>query len=295
LILDDCSSDNTAAIALQAAHGDPRLHIVRGKSLPEDWTGKNWACHQLAQAARGDILIFTDADVRWEPSGLAAIVTEMQNTRADLLTVWPTQLSRTWAERLIVPLMGFATIAYLPILAVHHLPWSVFSAAIGQCLAFRREAYEFIGGHKAIRDVLVEDMALARAIKRAKLRLRGADGAGMVSTRMYSGWPEVRDGYAKNILGGHGDSLILLCLSIIFHWSLFVFPWVWFIFQPIQGAILCSLGILIRALTAGVTHQRVQDAPLLPISVALLTVITWRALLWHFTGGPRWKGRIYGP
>lgn len=144
LILDDHSSDGTADLARQAADSDPRVRILSGESLPDGWKGKNWACHQLSHAASSDILLFTDADVRWEPGALTALVAEMTRSRADLLTVWPTQVTRTWAERLVVPLMGFVIIGYLPVLAVHYLPWPVFAAAMGQCLAFRRDAYEKI-------------------------------------------------------------------------------------------------------------------------------------------------------
>lgn len=293
-VLDDHSSDGTAELARQAAGSDPRVRILSGESLPKGWKGKNWACYQLSQAARGDILLFTDADVRWEPGALAALLAEMTRTRADLLTVWPTQVTRTWAERLIVPLMGFVIIGYLPVLAVHYIPWPVFAAAMGQCLAFRRDAYERIGGHAAVRDALVEDMAFAQSIKRARLRLRAADGAGLLSTRMYRGWPEVRDGFAKNILAGHGDSLVFLALSTLFHWSLFLFPWIWLFFDPLPAVLLCALGLLVRALTAAVTRQRLVDALFMPVSVLLMTVIAGRAVQWRFSGGPRWKGRAYG-
>ncbi len=294
LILDDQSSDGTAETARQAAAGDLRLRLLPGAPLPEGWKGKNWACHQLSQAARGEILLFTDAEVRWSPDALSALLAEMSCSRADLLTVWPTQETRAWSERLVVPLMAFVIIGYLPVLAVHHIPWTVFAAAMGQCLAFRRAAYQQIGGHAAVRSALVEDMAFAYAVKRARLRLRAADGAGLISTRMYRNWAEVRDGFAKNILSGHGDSLFFLFLSTLFHWSLFVFPWLWLFFEPLQGGLLIALGVLTRALTAAVTRQRPLDALFLPVSVLLMTIVAARAVWWRFTGGPRWKGRVYG-
>lgn len=294
LILDDQSLDGTAEVAWQAAGGDLRLRLLTGAPLPAGWKGKNWACHQLSQAARGEVLVFTDADVRWAPGALQALLDEMERTRADLLTIWPTQETHTWAERLVVSLIAFAVQAYLPVWAVHYLPWPIFSAAMGQCLAFRRPAYERIGGHAAVRAALVEDMALGYAIKGARLRLRAADGAGLISARMYRNWREVREGFAKNIIGGYGNSVFLVLLSTIFHWSLFVFPWLWLFFDPLQGSLLIALGVLTRALTAAATRQRVGDALFLPLSVILMTVITAQAIYWHFTGGPRWKGRAYG-
>ena len=83
--------------------------------------------------------VFTDADTIWAPGGLAAAwPTEMARTRADLLTVWPTQITVTWPERLVVPLMALVIIGYLPVFMVHYTPWASFAAANGQCLAFRR-------------------------------------------------------------------------------------------------------------------------------------------------------------
>jgi len=300
ILLDDGSTDGTGELARRAAAGDGRLRILEGAALPADWKGKNWACHQLARAAVGEVLVFTDADVRWAPAALSALMAEMIRSRADVLTVWPTQLTVTWSERLVVSQMALVVIAYLPALAVHHLPWPVFSAANGQCLAFRRSAYEHIGGHAAVQAAMVEDMALARAGKRKGLRLRMADGAGLVSTRMYHSWPEVRDGFAKNILYGHAGSVLLLLLSSLFHWSLFFLPWIWWLAAGMGAGdwrsplILVSLGVLVRALTASVTRQRPLDALLMPVSVVLMTIVTARSLGWHFRGGTRWKGRVYG-
>lgn len=293
LLLDDASTDDTADRALEAAQGDPRFRLLRGQPLPAGWIGKNWACQQLSEAARGDLLLFTDADVSWSPQALAAIAAQLSRSRADLLAVFPTQRTGSLAERLVVPLMALAVLGYLPVWAVHFIPWPVFSAANGQCLAFRRAAYERIGGHAAVHSVIVEDMALAGAIKRAGLRLRLADAAGLVTTRMYADWPGVRDGFAKNIIAGHGGVIPLL-LSTLFHWTVFLLPWAWLLGGDARALSLILLGILVRALTARVTRQRIQDALLLPVSVLLMTAIAFQALAWQARGGPAWKGRSYG-
>jgi chlorobactene glucosyltransferase len=300
-LLDDQSTDDSAKVALAAAGGDPRLTVLTGKPLPAGWLGKNWACQQLAERAGGDYLLFTDADVRWEPGALSALMAEAASTRADLLTAWPRQVTLTWGERLVVPLMGFSILAYLPALAVHSSPWPVFAAAIGQCLLFKRSAYEQIGGHAAIKQQITDDMACAYAIKRQKLRFRMADGADFLACRMYRSWAEVRNGYAKNILAGHGDSLAFLAFSTLFHWWEFIGPWLWLFgalfaggrseTSPYVPALFIALGLLTRALTAAFTRQRVGDAVFMPISVLLMTAIAWQGVKWHFNGGPQWKGR----
>ncbi|MFN2221186.1 MAG: glycosyltransferase family 2 protein [Chloroflexota bacterium] len=293
IVLDDNSEDETASIVQAIAAEDDRLHLIDGRPLPAGWLGKNWACHQLAEQAQGDYLLFTDADVLWQPEALAALVNLAQKEASDLLTVWPTQLTLSWSERLVVPLMGLAIVGYLPILLVHHSPWSAFAAANGQCLLFRRQAYQQIDGHAAIRDHIVEDVALARRLKAVGLRLRMARGAELVSCRMYGGWPEVRDGFAKNILAGHGHNIPFLITSTIFHWLVFIFPWLW---AAAGGGLwpwlLLLAGIGARAVTARFTGQRIGDALLMPISVILMTIIAGRSLWWHWRGQVQWKGRV---
>lgn len=298
IVLDDNSTDGTAEIARAAGAGDPRLRVLCGAALPQGWLGKNWACHQMAGAARGALLLFSDADVRWQSGALASLLAMHERTSADLLTIWPTQHTETWGERLVVPLMALAILGYLPLPLVHFSPFGVFAAANGQIMLFRREVYQRIGGHAAVRANIVEDVTLARRTKQAGLRLRMADGAGLIGCRMYRSWPAVRDGFGKNILAGHGDSVPFLALSTAFHLTVFLWPWLWLVAQPgIWSLGLVALGVGVRALTAAATRQRITDALLMPLSACLMTLIAGRAVWWRWRfGGPRWKDRaIAGP
>jgi chlorobactene glucosyltransferase len=198
-------------------------------------------------------------------------------------------------------MMMFVVMGYLPEMCVRYVPWPVFAAANGQCLAFRREAYRQIGGHVAVRSNIVEDVGLAWAIKRQGLRLVMAEGNHLISGRMYHSWPQVRDGFAKNILAGHGGQPLLLFLSAVFHWWLFLLPWVWLALGgvlhvgpgwPWFPMALIGLGLGVRALSAAAAHQRLVDALWLPVSTLLVTAIAARSLWWHYRhGGPQWKGR----
>ncbi|GIV69873.1 glycosyltransferase [Caldilinea sp.] len=301
LVLDDHSEDATAEIVCAFMRRAPEVRLLCGKALPAGWTGKNWACAQLASAATGDILLFADADVRWRPGALRSVLHAMETLDADLLTVWPTQITVTWMERLTVPLMAMAVMAYLPIWLAHTFYHPLAAAANGQCMAFRRSAYEVIGGHAAVRAAIVEDVRLAQKIKEAGLHLRMADGSGLVICRMYRGAREALDGYTKNIFAGHGNRLSLLALSTLFHWSLFLAPWLWLGLGrswPLPGWPLWPLalgfaGVAVRAITAHATRQRVGDAVLLPVSVLIFTWIAGRALWQQLRyGGVRWKGRL---
>ncbi len=292
VLLDDQSEDGTGEVAMQAAAGDVRFRLLAGTPLPPGWLGKNWACHQLAQAASGEWLLFADADVRWLPDALAGLLGIAQREHADLLTVWPTQHTESWAERLVVPLIGFAILSYLPILPVHHTRQPAFAAANGQCLLFRRGAYGKIGGHTAVRQNVIEDVALAKAIKANGLRLRMADGNRLVSCRMYQSWAEVKAGFAKNILAGHGGSVPFLLLSTLFHGLLFVFPWLWFAATLAVWPLALGLaGLALRMATAVFTRQRPLDAILMPVSVLLMSRIAWQSIEWQRRGTAVWKGR----
>ncbi|MFQ3567246.1 MAG: glycosyltransferase family 2 protein, partial [Aggregatilineales bacterium] len=176
--------------------------------------------------------------------------------------------------------------------------------ANGQCLAFRRSAYTAVGGHAAVRGSIIEDIALARRAKAHGLRLRMVDGAGLIGCRMYTDWPSVRDGYAKNILAGYGGRVSFLLLATVFHWLIFLLPPVWLAVGsfvpladwPLAPLLLTTLGIATRALTAAVTRQRPLDAVLMPLSVILMTRIAAQAIFWQQRyGGPRWKGRTIAP
>lgn len=294
ILLDDQSEDHTASIALKTAHNDPRFQVISGQPLPAGWLGKNWACQQLAAQANGEILLFLDADVQCQPQALSALVHMMAQQQADLLTVWPTQQTETWGERLVVPLMNFAIWGYLPILPVHHTASPAFSAANGQCLAFRRSAYDAIGQHEAVRDNVIEDVALAKQIKTDGFRLRMTAGNHLIACKMYNNWAQVRNGFAKNILAGHGFSLPFLALSTLFHWLVFIVPWLWFGITGNPTALFLGVwGIVARGITAVCTHQRLlPDSLLMPISVLLMTRIAIQSVWWHWRGQTQWKGRI---
>lgn len=300
ILLDDGSTDTTVTEAVTAARGDKRFRIVSGEPLPEGWLGKPWACEQLGNHARGDLLVFTDADVVWCPHTLSSIVALRERYAADMLTVWPTQITETWGERLTVPLLALTIIGYLPELCVRYVKHPGCAAAVGQLIAFERSVYKAIGRHESVRQQLVEDIGLGRRTKACGYRLVEADGAGNIACRMYRGWREARDGFARTILAGYGGNPWFLALGSIFHWTVFLAPWFWLAWGffsdcgdmwPIVPTVLAGAGILLRAITAAVTRQRIGDAALMPVSVVLMSIIAARSLWWHARGGAPYKGR----
>lgn len=300
LVIDDHSCDDTTSLAHQAIAGDARALVITGTPLPPTWLGKHWACHQLAQHAKADYLLFTDADVRWQENALRAIMAHQQETDAALLTVWPHQQNITLAERIIVPLMPFILLAFLPVDWAHDSKKAAATAANGQCMLFKREAYEEVGGHYAVRDNVLDDVTLAYNIKQRRLPLRMADGGSLLSCRMYDGWRAATEGFSKNILAAHGNSTLLLMLSVAMLMIVFGFPLAWLIGTGIAAnwtaaawaCVLLVMGIGVRMATGDIAGLRRIDALWMPVSVLLMAYISANALWQHWRhGGPEWKGR----
>ncbi|MFC6618745.1 glycosyltransferase family 2 protein [Deinococcus radiophilus] len=149
ILLDDHSSDGTGDIARELCQGVPGGQVVSGTPLPEGWAGKNWACHQLSQAASGDVLIFVDADVEWKNGALDALLAELERSEADLLSCWPRQNVGSAQERLITPLIDLYLLSLLPYPAMQ-LPLVATATAVGQVMVFRRAAYDAVGGHTLV-------------------------------------------------------------------------------------------------------------------------------------------------
>lgn len=203
VVVDDRSTDDTAAIVERLAMEDGRLRLVRGEPLPEGWYGKPWACVQGYRAARGDLLLFTDADTRHEPELLARAVGALRAERSDLVTVAPRQRCETFWERVVMPQIWL-------LLALRYHPSRVNRArrqrdviANGQFILVSRESYEAVGTHGAVRDEVAEDLALAQAFLRAGRKLHFAFAERLMQTRMYRSLPELIEGWSKNVyLGG---------------------------------------------------------------------------------------------
>jgi chlorobactene glucosyltransferase len=201
LVVDDRSSDDTAAIVESIS--DPRLRLVSGERVPAGWYGKPWACFQGYRAAKGDILLFTDADTRHAPELLARAVGALATERADLVTVAPLQSCITFWERVVMPQIWL-------LLALRYHPATVNRArrerdviANGQFILTTREAYEAVGTHEAVRHEVAEDLALAQTYLRHGRKLHFAFAERLMETRMYQGLSHLIEGWSKNLyLGG---------------------------------------------------------------------------------------------
>ncbi|MGQ9803534.1 MAG: glycosyltransferase [Anaerolineae bacterium] len=301
LVLDDGSTDGTGDVLATLARADARLRVLEGRPLPEGWLGKHWACQQLADAATGDLFLFTDADTVHRPQALRAGVAAMLAERADLMSAFLRQRLLTWGERLTVPTIFWCFFSFLPIPLAHRIRAPGLSLTNGQWMLFRRAAYEAIGGHAAVRHSPIDDIALGRRVKAKGLRWRVVDAGDHVSCRMYPGFRAAVEGFTKNLFA-----------VFDFRLAEYLFVWVWMLLvtaEPLAVCVLWPLGLarsvfaLWPALLAvgemlvlwGIAMVRLRFPWYLmflyPVSMLLLVFIAFRSLLWTATGRAMWKGR----
>jgi glycosyltransferase involved in cell wall biosynthesis len=195
IVVNDHSEDRT----LEIAQSFSQVQVVEAGPLPQGWSGKNNALTAGVQKARGNWLLFTDADTVHLPGSLARSLTEAIQRRADLLSYSPEQEVWGFSEKAIMPVI-FAELAstYQPSRVSD--PKSRVAAANGQYILVSRKMYDLVGGHAAIGTALLEDVALARAVKQAGGRIFFRYGGDAVRTRMYRSFAQLRDGWTKNLV-----------------------------------------------------------------------------------------------
>ncbi len=291
IVLDDDSSDGTAELLAEAARRHPDLQVLRGAPLPAGWNGKNWACQQLAEAARGELWVFTDADVRWRDGALASLLTRHGVTRPGLLTVWPRQLVGGWLERIAVPQVDMVLLGALPHPLVSRLPFASLAAGNGQAMAWTPDAYRAAGGHAAVAGEVLEDVRMAQRAKAAGVRLDLLLGDRWLATRMYHGADEVIDGFAKNVLAAAGSAPALVGLVVL---NLLAYTAAWPLAALDARWLAVGVGgLALRALVAGIVGRSPWEALTQPAAPLALTAIAARAL--RRRGGYAWRGREYAP
>lgn len=309
LVVDDQSDDRTGEIVKNLEAELPGLRSLRIESLPEGWKGKAFALATAAPQTSGEWLLFTDADTEHLPGSLAALLEIAEQRGADLLSVSPGEETPTWWEKSVIPLV------YVKLAGLYRFedvsdPSSPAAAANGQYLLVRRETYQRVGGHEAVRAAILEDVELARRIKAAGGRLVFLPGAAWVRTRMYSTFREMWCGWTKNLYLLYEENLGRMLASFAAAWVLDLFPTLAFIalclyFALGEGSRLvalaglaCFLFAVLRQWSYGRALYRLGfDARLAGYQVpgALLFSLLLVNSAWahRLSGRVQWKGRNY--
>jgi chlorobactene glucosyltransferase len=295
-VYDDGSTDRTFEIVTELSKLDPRIKRMRGSELPAGWVGKPHACHRLSQMASSEVLLFVDADTQLTPDALERFADLEARFRTPVITAFPAQVMASWSERLVVPLLHLTYLSWLPLFLIPRTRTSAVLAANGQTLWVRRLAYQRIGGFRAVRDAIVDDMAFCRRAKRVGLRVLFADGARIARCRMYRSWREVFEGFSKNLYVGLGARPERLAAVSMLYWGAYMAPavgvaggagapaWV--------GLGLVALLRLAVALRYG--HPLGWSLVGHPLAVLLFVWIGLNSMRWSMLGQIRWRGRTYG-
>ncbi len=292
LVLDDGSQDGTADVVRAVAGTDPRVRLLDGGTdrPPAGWLGKPWACHRLAAAATGSLLVLVDADVVLAPHAVAAGAALAARHGLDLVCPYPRQVATTPAERLVQPLLQWSWLTTLPLRVAERSARPSLTAANGQLLLVDADALARAGGYAAVRDQVLDDVALARAVKAAGGRATVVDGTDLASCRMYTGWASLRDGYGKSLwsaVGSPGGAAVAAVLA-----GTYVLPALAALAGSPAGALGYAAGVAGRVVTARRTGGRAwPDALAHPLSVALLLGLAARSRQLHARGALAWKGR----
>ena len=305
LVLDDGSTDATPELlhALVRESGG-HMRVVQGEPLPDGWHGKSWACSQLGQQAKGELLLFTDADTMHEPDALRRTVAAIEASGADMLSLMPHQELASFWEKLVVPLVHVILMCYLPLRLVRRSRRAAFCFANGQFILFRRKFYDRINGHSAVRDAIVEDVWLCKSVKKAGGSVVAFNGTDVVNCRMYRNFREIWEGFSKNLFAALGYSTPGLFVLIMLIAALYIAPCAFFFHSLLAGEFTVSLfwlplaqigvAFLCRLLIALIFRQSLTMAFLHVFSqIVLLAIAANSFYSIKFGKGASWKGRNY--
>ena len=292
IVLDDNSADATFSIAEPYVTRFSAGAILRGEELAEGWLGKPFACSQLRRRARGEYLLFLDADVTLAPHAITRLVQLAgRPPEVGLLSCFPNQICHSWGERLIVPMIDLILYSCAPLPLFERSLHPRFAAANGQCMLFRADAYDAIGGHEVVKREILDDIELARASKRAGYRVRVVAGRGGVQCRMYATIGEIFRGFGKNCFVAVGRRGWLALVVGAFFGLVFVVPFLlvgcsYWAFVSVVFILLIRIGIAVRF------GYNLVFAVLGHILSAILALVIMVYSCWWFrVGRPEWKGR----
>src|ERR1700676_3741188 len=298
IVVDDQSTERTREIADSFASRE--VLIIDAGPIPTGWTGKNNAVTAGARAARGEWLLFTDADTIHLPGSLARSLAEAKQHGAAMLSYSPDQIVKTFSEKAVMPVI-FAELAATFRPSQVSNPKSSAAAANGQYILITREAYDAVGGHAAVATTLLEDVALARAVKQSGRKIFFRYGADAVRTRMYRSFSQLREGWTKNLALLFASPVRLAILRAI-EFALIVSSFVIAIASGTRGrwrlvvitAFLCL--ILYAVFLKRIRHAHFSwDANLLALfGLPLFSYLLLQSWIGYHGGTVHWKGRTYG-
>jgi hypothetical protein len=306
VVIDDCSTDDTAAVARAAGAGDPRLRVITNSPPPAGWAGKPWACSRAAAETAGAHVLFLDADVQLAPDAARRAAGVLLDQGAALLSVFGTWNLVSFWERAAIPVIGWFIRGATDVGAVN-TPGRAEAFANGQFILVDRAAYAAIGGHGAVRAEVLEDVRLARAMKQRGHRIALYSAPDLFRVRLYRGLGEIVAGYGKNLYEGMERRPLVAIGALLALFVCSLAPWIFLV--AVAGwpaafltgfdhpalwiawvALVCALPIAFRWRVERADGRDGALAWTHPLGNLVLGVVLLRAL---FTVRTTWKGREF--
>ncbi len=324
IVLDDQSTDGTDNIVRELLKQDTRLSLATAPPLPEGWSGKQHACYVLSKLAKYDTFVFLDADVRLQPNALASLKQFQLDSNAELVSGFPKQETVGFLEQLIIPLINWLLLSYLPFDRMRTDKSPSLGAGCGQWFLTTRTAYETTGGHShpLVKNSFHDGIKLPRAYRQHGFRTDVADATDVATCRMYRTAGQVWNGFAKNAREGIGSPKGIWLWTFLL-WAGHILPWMMVVvnffiaanidintmtsggtglptpasalpakFQLAISLVTVVLSLLPRIHAAVRFRQSWLGVLLHPLSILGLLVIQWYANIRAWVGKPvGWKGR----
>jgi len=290
IVLDDGSSDQTFALVESFCAHHPNFKVVKGQELPPNWLGKNFACHQLAEHATGNYLLFVDADETINHGLINSLIARMETGNLALLSVFTNQVMLSLGEHITVPLMHFILLNLLPLRLVKLSQNPAFAAASGQCMFFNAYNYSENQWHEKVKGQVVEDVEIMKRVKLEKFNAEALLANELIYCRMYKGLNESIAGFSKNLLAGFGNNILILLLYQLlvtigpvililnFNISLLLLPLTLIILSRIMISYLSGQNVLINLI-------------LHPFQMLFFLIISLISIKKHIFKTGTWKGR----
>lgn len=294
IVVDDRSTDATGAILDSIA--DPRLIVVHAtEEPPQGWLGKPWALHQGSRRASGELLLFVDADVTYAPEGVAAAVARFEESGVGLLSLFPRLGMHGFWEHIAMPNLAVFAFTFLPLWLANRNRMPVLAVGGGPGNLLRRRDYDDAGGHEALKDAVIDDVGLARLMRRHGYRTEVVRAEDFVYVRMYHGLREVVDGFTKNSFSTFGRSYVMVVVLTVLTLIVHVGPYVLALTGDVISILTVAAITLSRIILFAAVGYRMDNAifgnvPMVLLWLYILVRSTW------VTGIRRrllWRGRMY--
>ena len=290
LVFDDQSTDSTVDIVTLFMETDKKVRLIKSKGLPNGWLGKNHACHSLSMQAKGDYLLFIDADVRIRNNIIGKTVSFAKKKSLNLVSVFPKQIIKTWGEHATVPIMNYILLTLLPLILVRETGLSSIAAANGQYLFFEKKNYMKLLPHQIMKAEKVEDIKIARYYKQMQLKVACLASESDVKCHMYNSYRESINGFSKNVTTFFGGSTLL---AILF-WTVTTLGFIpiLLIYSTKGLAIYLAAVLLIRLLVSITSRQSVRKTFIYLLAQQVsLGIIIMKSIQNRFKKEHIWKGR----